>query len=111
MRQIYFYKESYFRSKPLRSGETTKLAFQNRPEESSSYCVNISWKYKSDNLIPGLNAGLDVTNVYAEADNQPPCINSGTFDGPFDTADGLPYDQYRWVANTDYTCKLSTQAC
>ena len=69
MRQIYFYKESYFRSKSLRSGESTKIIFLNRPDESNTYCVNISWKYKSDNLLPGLNVGGDVTNVYAEADN------------------------------------------
>ena len=98
MRSIYFYRQSYFRADNLTPGILAPVTFTGRPPTSDSYCIDTIWKSKDNIALIG--------STYADAEEQPSCPGDVLSEDV-----GLPFLAYKWVANQDYSCKLSRQAC
>ncbi len=50
-----------------------------------------------------------ISNVFGDVDEQPQCVDSLGIPSLSDS--GLSFPQYKWSANQDYSCRLSSQAC
>ena len=82
---------------PIRQGVFAPVVFKDRPGESDTYCIDTLWMSKDQ----------AVGNIYDEANEQPPCLNSD----PLSEEVGLTFDLYKWESNNDFSCRLNSQAC